>query len=157
MGEAVAPTVEFLRTQLKTNIDGFRLRRAASKSKAFFIRMAVVVFGALTTLLLGLKSNPLLSMHEPLLSGAALFLSAAIPIFSAWDAFYDHRWLWVRYTAAQQALYGILDDLEYGLAQGEISRDQMDDFYKRFRAVLQETNSAWTDKRTKMETDDGKK
>jgi hypothetical protein len=155
MNEDVKPKLEFLRTQLKTNIDGFRARQADSRRKAFLIRMAVVVLGALTTILLGLKANTLFSSYDSAMSAAALFLSATIPIFSAWDAFYDHRWLWIRYTSAQQGLYGILDDLEY--AGPNISGDKLDELYMRFRAVLQEANSAWMDKRTKMEMGDASK
>jgi hypothetical protein len=85
--------------------------------------MTVVIFGTLTTLLLGLKTNPILNGYDNAISAAALFLSAAVPIFSAWDAFYDHRWLWIRYTTAQQGLYGILDDLEYAVAGNGAMRE----------------------------------
>jgi hypothetical protein len=155
MNEDVNTKLDFLRTQLKTNIDGFRARQADSKRKGFLIRMTVVVLGALTTVLLGLKANTLFSSYDSAMSAAALVLSATIPIFSAWDAFYDHRWLWIRYAAAQQGLYGILDDLEY--AGPNISSDKLDELYARFRAVLQETNSAWRDKVTKMEMGDASK
>jgi hypothetical protein len=80
-----------------------------------------------------------------------IFCSAAIPIFSSWDAFCDHRWLWVRYTAAQQALYAILDDLEFGLAAEQMPTERLSDLFRRFRSVLDETNSARKDKRDKIE------
>jgi hypothetical protein len=150
------PTADFLRTQLKINIDGFRVRRAASKKKAFLIRMAVVTLGALTTLLLGLKSNPVFHDCEDYMSAVALLFSAVIPVFAAWDAFYDHRWLWVRYTVAQQTLYGISDDMEFALTEGDLTKEKLEALYGRFRAALQETNSAWTERRTKIETGDPK-
>ncbi|MFG1382686.1 DUF4231 domain-containing protein [Xanthobacter versatilis] len=155
MSEGTNKQIEFLRGQLKANIDGFRIRRLTSKKKAFRLRMAVVILGAVTTLLLGIKNTPLLSSQgADWVSAAALAFSAAVPIFSAWDAFFDHRWLWTRYTTAQTSLYAILDDLEFAIAGNEITNEKIDELYAQFRAVLQETNSAWADKRTKLAADD---
>ena len=149
--DPVSHKIDFLRTQLQTNINGFRNLRAVSKRKAFVLRMSVVLLGALTTLLLGLKSNPLFESYENEISAAALLCSATVPILSAWDAFFDYRWLWVRYTSAQQTLYGVLDDLEFEMGAGPISDARLEELYKRFRAALEETNSAWRDRRNRME------
>jgi hypothetical protein len=155
-GEDVMDTASsaYLKEQLKQNIEGFRVRRAGNKRKAFLLRMAVVIFGALTTLLLGLKTNPKVAefVDGDTLTGFALLCSSTVPIFSAWDAFFDHRWLWVRYAGAQQALYGILDDLEFG---GEkLSDEDFAKLYQRFRQVLDETNDSWNQKRLSMEPTD---
>ena len=105
---------------------------------AFSIRMVIVVFGSLTTILLGIKEYRI--TDEKVLSAIALCLSAVIPIFSAWEAFFDHRWLWLRYTSTLDNLYTISDELEYVLASGKPApKEQLDSFHQRMQAALQET------------------
>jgi hypothetical protein len=144
----------FLKKQLEQNIAGFRARRVKNKRKAFFLRMTVVTLGAITTLLIALKTNLWVTQRidSDFLAAAALASSAAVPIFSAWDAFFDHRWLWVRYAGAQQALYGVLDDLEFG--GDKLSDKELEELYLRFRQVLQQTNDSWYLKRSSMEAND---
>jgi hypothetical protein len=141
--------LDFIRTQLRNNIDGFRLEARRNRRRALFIRMAAVILGALTTLLLGLKSSPLFVQYEAQLSAIALGLSATVPILTAWDTFFDSRWLWIRFTAAHTALHSILDDLNYAARNGSVPEGTLDKFYDRLRGVVDQASDAWLDKKTK--------
>jgi hypothetical protein len=42
----------------------------------------------------------------------ALVLSALVTLFGEWDAFFNHRALWIRYTKTRYQLIGIKSELE---------------------------------------------
>jgi hypothetical protein len=140
--------IEFLRGRLKQSIDFFHRRRDLSRKAAVTTKMLVGILGAATTIALGIK--PYGFYDQDRLSVAALCFSSAVPVFAAWEAFYDPRWLWVRYNETLGRLYAISDDFEYALASGQpLAQEAVDKLYARLQDVLQETNKAWSDKRVK--------
>jgi hypothetical protein len=141
---------DFLRTALARDTASFRVRRTSNRRKAFGNQIVATLSGALTTVLLGLKANAIFASAEPYMSALALVLSATATLFATWEAFFDHRWLWVRYTATLSELYSISDDLEYAAAGGHtIPQDKLDDLHRRRQQTLMETSNAWSDKRAR--------
>jgi hypothetical protein len=142
--------LEFLRTELKNNIDGFRTIAAKSKKRALQLRISMAAFGSLTTLLLGLKSSPLFVGYDSEFSAIALVVSAFIPILTAWDAVVDHRWLWVSDTAAHTSLSRILEEVDFASAKGSVSEEQLNNFHNQFKRAMQAATDGWLDKRSKV-------
>ena len=147
--------VEFLRTALKGQINSFRTRRSTNRRMAFFGKMAVSTLGAATTIIIGLQSNRLFELYgfahaSDWLSALALLTSASVTLFSVWEGFFDHRWLWIRYTATLGQLYAIAAEVEYLTAGGsDVAADRLDSLFARMQTVLQDTNTAWSEKRAK--------
>jgi hypothetical protein len=148
--------VEFLQEKLKWGRDSFYKKRIINRRIAFWIKMATVAIGALTTIILGIKSYPCFKEYADALSISALCLSATVPVLLAWESFHDYRWLWIRYTSTANALYSISDDLEYAVRGGAITKKQLDDLYQRLQDTLQETNKAWSEKRVRDQADERK-
>jgi hypothetical protein len=149
--EDLSGELDYLKKQIIDRRDSFASRAGTNKTRAFRLRMTIVVLGAITTFVLGAKTNAVLAPYDHALSLVALFLSATVPAVAAWDAFYDHKWLWVEYSAARNALSALLDDLEYTrLSPAQITRAKVDALYLRYRAIVDDTNNAWQDKRTKI-------
>jgi uncharacterized membrane protein len=141
--------VEFLRKRLQQEIDSFRKRRTSNRAKAFLVKIITVALGALATVALGVKSY-LPPKYEPWLSALALCVTAVIPIVATWEAFFDHRWLWIQYTATLGMLYSLSDELEYAMATGsQLSQQKLDDLYARLQTALVSTNTSWAEKRSK--------
>ncbi|CAN7460003.1 DUF4231 domain-containing protein [Mesorhizobium sp. LjNodule214] len=147
--QAPPERIKFLRQKLMDNMEDYDWDARRSMRRAFQIRMIIVILGALTTLLLGLQSNKWAEgLYEPYMSAAALVFSAIIPIFAAWDAFYDHRWQWIQKTVTHRTLAAILYDLEYEASgSSTVPKTTLDALYKRLRSTFDETNRAWQDKR----------
>lgn len=141
--------VALLRQLLTENIDGFRLSAASNKRRALVAKIITASLAAATTLLLGLKSSPIFKEYENGFSSAALLFSAVVPVLVAWDTFFDHRWLWVRFTAAVTSLFKIRDDLNYSEANKELTQKVLDGFYGQFRNAVDQTSSSWLEKREK--------
>jgi hypothetical protein len=149
--------LEFLRTELNNNIDGFRAVAAKSKKRALQMRISMATFGSFTTLLLGLKSSPLFVGYDSEFSAIALVISALIPILTAWDAFVDNRWLWVSYTAAHTSLSRILEEVDFASAKGSVSEEQLGNFHDQFKRAIQAATDSWLDKRSKVVEGDSTK
>ena len=146
MGDTLTNETQFLRDKLAQQMALYRARRVRYRNLAFLLKMTTTLFGAATTVLLGLKGYSSFSNHAEALSVAALIASSVVTLAATWETFFDHRWLWVRFTAAFERLNEIADDLDYAGAFGNLSNDQLALFYHRFKSTLQETRAAWFEK-----------
>lgn len=136
-----------LTNKLTNNIESFRNKRDFNRKRAFRLKMAITSIGVLTTIVLGLKPYIIFQNSETILSAVALVLSAIIPFFAAWEGFFDHRWLWIRYTETLNSLYAIRDEVDYVKAGGKITKEQLDSLFARLQRTLEETNTEWSKQR----------
>jgi hypothetical protein len=147
---ASAGQVKFLRAQLEKHINDYAQKRDGSKRSAYFIKVGIVCGGALTTIILGLKSS-WFPDFDRWLSGTALIISAGITGISAFETFNDPYWKWVRYRTTLVDLYEIRDDLDY-LSNGSetIPKSKLDALFDRLKIALKKTNQEWLSKRAKV-------
>lgn len=141
-------TVEFLRSALTYHINSFRSRRDQNRRRAATTKLAIIAFGALVTILLGLKSYTPLQQYDSTFSICAFVLSALVTAITAWDDYFGHRWLWIRYTETLGLLRSIEADLNYAASKPEIEIGVLDELQRRLQLALQETNAAWSEKRS---------
>ncbi|MDX0985774.1 SLATT domain-containing protein [Sinorhizobium medicae] len=140
--------IEFLRQKLIENMEDFDWEARKARRRAFSNKIAIAACGALTTFLIGLQANELAKAYALHMSAAALFFSALVPIFTAWDAFYDHRWQWVQKTMVHRTLAGILYDLEYETSgHTNVPDSTIEALYRRLRSTFDESNRVWQEKR----------
>ena len=128
-------------------IKSFRNRRLVNRLLGFIVRMSIIVFGSLTTVLLGLRGYHPFSIDGDIFSCLALISSALVTVLSGWEAFFDHRWLWILYSRTLLELRRVSDDLEWGSKIGGCTEESLDRLYEQFHLILDETNMAWTEKR----------
>ena len=138
---------DVVKAAVDNNIESFRTKRDFNRARAFRLRLTIVAIGALTTIILGLKPYASFEHNDSILSSVALVLSGSIPIFAAWEAFFDHRWLWVRYTGTLNSLYAIRDELDFAHAAGEVKKSELDALFARLQRTLEEVDTEWTKKR----------
>ena len=136
-----------VKAAVDNNIKTFRAKRDFNRTRAFGLRLTIVAIGALTTISLGLKPYASFANSDPILSSVALLLSASIPIFAAWESFFDHRWLWIRYTGTLNSLYAIRDELDFAHAAGEIKKTQLDSLFLWLQNTLEEVDTDWSKRR----------
>ena len=142
---SVRAQIDFLKTTLNRESGSYSRKRDQYSTKAFYFKIGVVAAGASTTVLLGIK--PYCAQWEAQISILALMISAFVPVALAWEAFFDYRWLWVRYNATLMALYSISDDLNFRELGSTLSSEDVKGFYDRLETALKENDSAWFDKR----------
>jgi ABC-type multidrug transport system fused ATPase/permease subunit len=144
--DAADEKAKFLEQALAAGVTSFDSRRLANKNKAFLSKILSISFSTLTTILLGWQGVPDKTLIT--VKNVALLLSACVTIVAAWDAFFNHRELWVRYTSTANRLKAIQSDLNYLLAgTPNPNPEKLDELYGRYHAVLDETNASWQDLR----------
>jgi len=143
--------LEAVRGQLDAQITGFDRRRHETRKIAYRIRFAVVTCSALTTIVIGLERIP--ESIQPLLKNGALVFSVLVTAISALEAFYNHRALWIRYTATFTELKALRSKLECLTAGGLAGLDEakIDPLFGEFQQVLRETNDHWFQLRKETE------
>lgn len=132
----------YLQQTLDEQIKKFRERRRENRRRSVLFKLAITVFGGLTTILIGIKVDSTTSTQ---LQNFALIFSAASTIFSSWDLFFNYRGMWIRYTVTVVQLLNLKSDLEY-LLHGKkdgITEEELDALYRRYQNILLETNAEW--------------
>lgn len=139
--------VKYLTENLNQQIEGFSRSRQTNKKKAFWLKMLAVSFSSATTILLGLQGLEVVAfVNAPVVvKNLALILSAFVTLFSTFDAFFNHRALWVRYTRTTSQLKSIKAELEYLSSDGvqNLNDEDIDRLFKKYQLTLEETNAFW--------------
>jgi len=107
--------------------------------------MLVTTFSGAITVLLGLQGLESIRAAPLLAKNSALVLSALVTLLTAWDAFFNHRALWVRYTRTVTELRGIQSELEYVSSDSDQKPKEadIDRLFERYQSALKETNVSW--------------
>jgi hypothetical protein len=147
----VEDKIQYLQQRLEEQIEAFNNGRRKNKKKAFRFRLSVILCSAFTTILIGLQSFG--SSLEPIIKDAALIFSAMVTALSAIDAFYNHRALWIRYTATSNDLKTVQSKLQYLLAgnRENVEENRIDELFEEFHRILNETNEYWLQLRKENE------
>ena len=135
--------LQFLKDSIQTQIDSFQRQRQKNKTISFSLKISMVTFGALTTVLLGLKGFS--NETEIVFKNMALILSAGLTLFSAIEAFFDHRELWIRYTTTATLLMSLKAEIDFRSSnQGiEVPEIEIEKYFERYQSILRETNEFW--------------
>jgi hypothetical protein len=129
---ATADQTTVLGAEIEARLKEFTGKRLRDKRKAFALRIGAATLGALVTVLLGLKVG---AGTEASLKNVALVAAALVAILNAWDAFYDHRTLWVKRTLT----VGRLNKLKRAYAQATAAQPQLpDQTHKELIATLEQ-------------------
>ena len=129
--------------KLDREIKSFEAKRADNKNKAFLSKILTTVFSALTTILLGLQGFD--TEVNVYFKNIAFVLSAFVTLFNTWDAFFNHRAIWIAYTETSRRLQIIKDELEYRTS-GEnpmVKEADIDRLFRQYRLVLAENSRSW--------------
>jgi len=107
---------EHLTQTVETCLRVFDAKRQKNKFLAFGLKIAIALLSAGITVLLGL-SFP--GKEEGTFKNIALGLSALSAVMGTWDAFFNHRTLWIRYTIAANRMRALLEEIKYQAAKNQ--------------------------------------
>jgi hypothetical protein len=139
----VADRAAFLRAELDRQLARASTQRSRDKGKAFRLQMATVALSATITVLLGIRVG---TRAQPVLANVALACGALVTVLAAYEAFYNHRGLWVNRTVTVQRLYDLRRRVEYrlaGLVDGEVQPDVVDELFAQLNQILVDDDQAW--------------
>ncbi|HSR99586.1 MAG TPA: DUF4231 domain-containing protein [Kofleriaceae bacterium] len=131
--------------EIKARLDEFSRKRSRDKRKAFWLKMGAALLGAAITVLLGLKVS---EAYETTFKNIALVSGALVGLLNAWDAFYDHRALWVKRTTTVARLKTLDRRLRIARATNEeLDEKTLEAFRAALDQVLDDDLSSWVQMR----------
>jgi hypothetical protein len=124
----------------------FDAKRQKNKFLAFGLKIAIALLSAGITVLLGIAFP---GKEEGTYKNIALGLSALSAVMGTWDAFFNHRTLWIRYTIAANRMRSLLEELKYQTAKNEggLPAEASDEMFEKYQQIVAEANHAWEDMR----------
>ncbi|HJP95052.1 MAG TPA: SLATT domain-containing protein [Pyrinomonadaceae bacterium] len=142
--------MEYLSEAISNCISLNDKKRQKNKFLAFGIKATSTGFAATITILLGLTVR---EERKALFANIALVLSAVITLLNTWDAFFNHRALWLRFTVATQSLRTVQEELDYlgAKTHGEPTAEQLDYVHRKFKRVIFALNRDWENLRRESE------
>jgi hypothetical protein len=140
-----ADRLTWLQKEVDSLVDRYQRESSRFKKEAIVLKIVRVLFAAIITVLLGLKWGEG-SVWADRLSNIALILGALITVFSAYEAFFDPRALWVRETVTFARLKDLQRDLRYWTAGRNIEAiegKELARFKLRLDSVLEDSLKYW--------------
>ena len=136
-----------LSREIDAQVARFTHRRRRDKRKAFALKLGAAALGALVTILLGVRTA---GTTEVLLKNTALVASALVTVLNAWDAFYDHRALWVKRTQTASRLQRLQRSfrLAYARSEGALDGPSVDEFASQLDQIIDDDLASWIQMRT---------
>jgi hypothetical protein len=145
----------WLQKQTEKRSDEFARIGDDNKNKAWILKTSSIVLSAAIPVLLGFTVDS--ESTRTLLKNIALVMGVFVTLLNTYDAFFDHRALWINEKLTLRRLNGLKSDLEfYALSHPpkEIKDDELRTFKNRFDRILQDHSREWQRIRTeKVDSD----
>lgn len=135
-----------LSAEIEARLTEFSHKRLRDKRKAFWLKIGTALLGAAVTVLLGLKVS---DDYETIFKNIALVAGALVAVLNAWEAFYDHRALWVKRTTTTARLKKL--DRMFRIARAaepDLAAEDIKAFRTALDQILDDDLSSWIQMRS---------
>lgn len=141
-------THAYLTQVLQEKINLFDKKRQKNKFLALFIKLFGAAIAASVTVLLGIEYE---GKPDDIFKNITIVMGALITILNTWDAFFNHKMLWVRFTETTVELRILQDRLNYLIScnETEIPNNELDLIFNEMNTIIEDTASDWKSHRSK--------
>jgi len=136
----------WLKKRLEIAIDNVGQKRTRNQRRASFIKILMITFSSVATILLGLQ----MSGFEPIFGNIAFVLTSTVTFLTAIEPFFNYRALWVEHEQAKWKFYRLKDELDFyleGTKPENMSQDKLEDLHQRYQDIWNRLSSSWIDHR----------
>jgi hypothetical protein len=137
------PQLEVVLAEINTLIDIYSKSKTRDRRLSFLLKMTTVAFAATITVLLGLEGT---YINKILLKDIALILGALTTVFSAFEAFFGLRGLWIRAAVTRSHLYELKRDMLFyksGIQGNTYDEQTIMEFKDRLNRIMQNDLQVW--------------
>lgn len=132
---------DYVVTEISRALSQCAQRRRRDKTKAIVLQVATVALSASITVLLGVSVG---HSAETIMRDVALGLGAAITVLSAYDAFYNHRGLWIQRSITLEDIAELQRDLGLELSvTSTLSQQRAEHYLARLNKLIRKDRRAW--------------
>jgi uncharacterized protein DUF4231 len=143
--ESEQESQHYLLSQVEDCLHTFNSKRQINKHLALGLKLFAAFLSAAITVLLGISYS---TKPDLIFKNVAIGLSAFVAVINAWDAFFNHRTLWVRYTIAANRMRSLREEIRYRLARDQrLSDEYQDRFFAQYQQIIADLNNAWEELR----------
>ena len=145
--EEAISTITLIETWIEERISSFDQRRKFYRKEAYRFILIATGLSSLTTILIGVGQIYNLTF----ISVISLVTSATMSFLTAWESLYGYRQRWIQNNDTLMQLYALDADIQYHKARSEnhLTLEEIDQFYNRYKKILQTANEKWREDRTK--------
>jgi len=136
-------TLKLIEKEIDDRVREFARKRKNDRLWAFGLKITAVLLAAVITVLLGLKVE---AGWSEIFRNIALAFGALITFLNAYEAFFDHRSLWVRRTVTLIHLYKLQRDFRFyksGTEPGEVNSAALEKFKDRLDEIMENDLRNW--------------
>jgi hypothetical protein len=135
----------YLVSQVEECLRAFNSKRQLNKHLALGLKLFAAFLSAAITVLLGISYS---TKPDVIFKNIAIGLSAFVAVLNVWDAFFNHRTLWVRYTVAANRMRSLREEIRYRLARDQhLDDEHQDGFFAQYQQIIADLNNAWEELR----------
>jgi Tfp pilus assembly protein PilO len=139
-------SLQYLKSQISERIKTINERRVRYKKKSFWSYISISILAAISSIVLGLN----LSCWKEASRIVALFISGLITVIGAYNAFFDHKQMWIANNNARNEFFKLSFEIEFAEKVSEsISEEMVEKFKQEYQAILDRLNKTWTESRLK--------
>jgi hypothetical protein len=138
--------LELLKSEIKKRISGIDSSRVYYRDRSFGFYISITILSALTTILLGSDFDD--PDVQSWLKRLALILTALITVVSSYNAFFNHKDLWIANNQALNRLKELSFNVSFREAEPRpLSEDEIEKFRANYQTILDELNNTWANSR----------
>ena len=132
----------FLKEQINERLKKTDSSRMYYRKRSFRFYMFTAVLTAITTVILGLNLKD--AIYGEVMRIIALVITTTVTVFNVYNAFFNHKELWVAYNNATNRFHQLQFEIEFEEKSGEaVDETRIEFFKKKYQDILDELNSTW--------------
>ncbi|WP_445536308.1 SLATT domain-containing protein [Acinetobacter sp. G18] len=131
-----------LKEDIAYEIKVTKANREKDRDKSTFVSIYTGLISALTTFCIGL--TPYVSEdYTNFIGGFSLFISASLTVVLAWNGLFNHKSLWINSAIKLSELYDLNTDIKHSESSKSINQNLVNNFYKRYKTIMNDANVRW--------------
>lgn len=139
-------SLQFLKSQIDERVISISKNRNYYRKIAFNSHMGTAVLSAIIGLALGL--NICEKTGHEITRILSIILTSTIAILNAYQAFFNHKELWIENNQALNNFYHLKFDIEFAeKSEGDLSVQTIEEYKRRYQEILDELNKTWVKNR----------
>jgi len=132
--------LEFLQLEIDKRIIGINSRRIFYRRYAYNTFIITALLGAITTIILGLKVN---AEWAETVRISALIITSIVTLINAYNAFFNHKELWIANNRALNRFYELRFNIDFFLRSTNMDLQNIETFKSNYQEILNELNQNW--------------
>ena len=146
--------IMFLKEQIGERLKKTDSSRVYYRRQSFRFYMLTAILTGITTIILGLNLHD--ADYAEIVRVTAIIITTFVTILNVYNAFFNHKELWVAYNNATNRFHQLKFEIEFAETGGTaIDEAGAEAFRKNYQDIIDELNATWQQNRL-LKTSAGK-